>query len=43
MIQPKDPDWLNGLKKKKTPTYVVYKRLISDLETESDMLEKDIP
>ena len=26
MPQPKDKDWLNGLKKNKTPIYVVYKR-----------------
>ena len=42
MVQPKDPDQLDGYKNK-TPTYVVYKTLISDLETESELLEKDIP
>ena len=26
MPQPQDKDWLNGLKKNKTPIYVVYKR-----------------
>ena len=32
MLQPKDPDWLNGYKNK-THIYAVYKKPISDLTT----------
>ena len=42
MPQPKDTDWLNGYKNK-THIYAVYKRPTSDLGTESEGMEKDIP
>ena len=35
MPQPKDKDWMNGLKNK-TPIYAVYKRHDSDLGTQTD-------
>ena len=35
MLQPKDPDWLNGYKYK-IHICAVYKRPTSDLQTESD-------
>ena len=42
MLQTKDIDGLNGYKNK-THIYAVYKRPTSDLGTESEVLEKDIP
>jgi len=37
MLQPKDTDWLNRLKKKKkTHIYAVYKKPTSDLKTHID-------
>ena len=35
MLQPKDPDWLNG-HKIKTQIYAVYKKPTSDLKTHID-------
>ena len=35
MLQPKDIDWLNGYKNK-THVYAAYKRLTSDLGTDTD-------
>ena len=35
MLQPKDIDWLNGLKNK-THIYAVYKKPASDLKTHTD-------
>ena len=42
MLQPKDTGSLNGYKNK-THIYAVYKRPTSDLGTESEGMEKDIP
>ena len=36
MPQPKDKDWLNGLKKTQDPIYAVYKRPTSNLGTHTD-------
>ena len=36
MLQLKDGEWLNGLKKNKTCVQVAYKTLTSDLETHTD-------
>ena len=38
MLQPKDTDWLNGLKNK-THIYAVYKKTTSDLNIESERMK----
>ena len=47
MLQPKDKDWLNGLKKKKKPLYMLSTREPPQnrghIQTESEGMEKDIP
>lgn len=41
MLQSKDIEWENGLKKKKTHIYAAYKRLISDLKAHADWKWED--
>ena len=47
MLQPKDTDWLNGLKKNKTHIYILSKRdplqIQEHIQTEGEGMEKDIP
>ena len=42
MLQPKDTAWLNGYKNN-THIYAVYKKPTSDLNIESERVEKYIP
>ena len=46
MLQPKDTDWLNGLKKNKTHIYILSKRdplqIQGHIQTESEEIEKNI-